>query len=458
MVNTLHPPSEELQPTPEERRAELEKVLNSQVLHGAEILKSFLRFVVSKSLEGQEDEVKEYTIAAEVFGRKKGYDPRIDSLVRVQATRLRTKLEEYYASEGQSDRVQIALPKGHYIPAFAYLNPKPDDTEHRGMAVGAVPTGAGRPAKHANRSLRWSAGVLLPAFLGAVALSLGLLAYHYYAEANELRHATASNTSDSDFLRDISPFWGEFIKSDGPVLVTYSNPLFQGNAVDGMKYWIPLEAPITEFRPPMLSRVVNPPIVTDVYTGVGEVMGVHFLGGLFWRAGRSFRVQRSLLLTWEDLKTQQAIVLGSSAENLLLRRTPQEQEFVFTGDGTQAGPPNFFVLNRHPRPGEQERYVPAGIVPSQSAVTEDYALISMLRGVETNRKLLILAGVTTYGTQACAEYVSKPETLKQLIQHLNVSGSSTQPRLPDYFQVLLHVRINGSVPVQTSYVTHHVLR
>jgi hypothetical protein len=91
-------------------------------------------------------------------------------------------------------------------------------------------------------------------------------------------------------------------------------------------------------------------------------------------------------------------------------------------------------------------------------VSEDYALISMLRGVEANRKMLILAGVTTYGTQACAEYVSKPDTLRQLTQHLNISADSSRPRLPSFYQVLLRVKIDGSVPVQTSYVTHHVLQ
>lgn len=443
------------QPSHEEKRAQLDKVLNSEVLHGAEILKSFLRFVVNKSLEGLEDKVKEYTIATEVFGRKEDYDPRIDSLVRVQAARLRAKLEEYYASEGKSDPVQIALPKGHYIPAFAYVQQasvEPRQFEESPLSNPSPPV-ALFPSQRS-----WSWAALTSVGLALFSLVFAVLAYHYYAETRSLRRSITLNRADPAFVRDIAPFWGEFLNPASPVLVTYSNPVFQGNAVDGMKYWIPLESTITEFRPPTVSRVVNPPIITDVYTGVGEVMGVHFLGDLFWKAGGSFRVQRSLLLTWEDLKAQHTIVLGSSAENLLLRRTSQEQEFVFKGDGAKKGPPRFFIFNRKPRPDEQERYVPAGIVPSQSMVSEDYALISMLRGVEANRKMLILAGVTTYGTQACAEYVSKPDTLRQLTQHLNISADSSRPRLPSFYQVLLRVKIDGSVPVQTSYVTHHVLQ
>src|SRR5262249_31956574 len=127
-VNTLKVSTS---PTDEQKLAQLDRILSSQVFQGAEILKSFLRFVVGKSLEGLDSEIKEYTLATEVFGRG-DYDPRVDSLVRVQAARLRSKLEEYYASEGRNDAVYLHLPKGHYVPEFAYLqfdDPKPKTEE-----------------------------------------------------------------------------------------------------------------------------------------------------------------------------------------------------------------------------------------------------------------------------------------------------------------------------------------
>ena len=170
--------------------------------------------------------------------------------------------------------------------------------------------------------------------------------------------------------------------------------------------------------------------ITDIYTGVGEVKSVYFLGNLLWRVGQPFRVERSLLLTWEDLKAQNIVCLGGPAENLQLRRLPQEQEFVFKFEGIEGGPPKFVILNRKPQPGEQTRYAPVVEGSSQSTVTEDYALVSMLKGLDPNRRLLILAGVTTFGTQACTEYVTRSETLTQLIQQLNVSRDSAKPKLP----------------------------
>src|SRR5262245_27559820 len=119
-VNALKLPTS---PTDEQKLAQLDKILYSQVFQGAEILKSFLRFVVGKSLEGLDDEIKEYTLATEVFGRE-DYDLRIDSLVRVQAARLRSKLEEYYASEGSNDVVSLHLPKGHYVPELPFSSSK----------------------------------------------------------------------------------------------------------------------------------------------------------------------------------------------------------------------------------------------------------------------------------------------------------------------------------------------
>jgi hypothetical protein len=386
-------------PTQEEKRLQLERILNSQAFHGAEILKSFLRFVVGKSLEGLDSEVKEYTIAMEVFARSENYDPRIDSLVRVQATRLRSKLEEYYASQGKNDRVHINLPKGHYIPAFTYLHPD----NHRDKSAAEV-------AKSSHSSLEDSTAPresgffrflrawhrFLPAGLLAICVLLGILAYRYYSEAKQARQYLAANRIDPGFIQDISPFWGEFLNSGSPLLVAYSNAVFQGNLVDGLKYWVPAESAPPSLRPPSISRVVENPMITDVYTGIGEVMGVYFLGNLFWKTGSPFRVERSLLLNWETVKAQNIVFLGGPVENLLLRRLPQEQDFVYRPEGVQSGIPKFVVVNRQPRKNEQKSYAPLIEGSSQSMVTEDYALVSLLRGFEPNRRLLILSGITIW--------------------------------------------------------------
>src|SRR5215510_4227660 len=99
------------------RRA-LQRVLESSGFARNERLSRFLRFVVEKSLEGRGSELKESVIAVEVFGRRPDYDPKLDSIVRTEAGRLRERLAKYYGSEGSGDPIVIDLPKGGYTPVF----------------------------------------------------------------------------------------------------------------------------------------------------------------------------------------------------------------------------------------------------------------------------------------------------------------------------------------------------
>jgi tetratricopeptide (TPR) repeat protein len=78
----------------------------------------FLRCVVEKSLAGQAHEIKEIVIAMEVYGRTSDYDPKSDSIVRVEATRLRQKLRSYYENEGRTATIRFHLPSGGYVPRF----------------------------------------------------------------------------------------------------------------------------------------------------------------------------------------------------------------------------------------------------------------------------------------------------------------------------------------------------
>lgn len=77
-----------------------------------------LRYVTEKTLAGGADQLKEYTVGVEVFDRDASYDPRLDSIVRVEAGRLRSRLDEYYAGNGASSRIRIELPRGGYVAQF----------------------------------------------------------------------------------------------------------------------------------------------------------------------------------------------------------------------------------------------------------------------------------------------------------------------------------------------------
>src|SRR6187401_3183076 len=114
--------------TPDEVRLQLERILGSQALAGSDQLKRLLRVVVERTLSGHPELLKEYNLGLEVFQRPPDYDPKVDPIVRVQARRLRSKLDEYYASEGATDPLQVQIPKGAYVPAFGPRESVPAQT------------------------------------------------------------------------------------------------------------------------------------------------------------------------------------------------------------------------------------------------------------------------------------------------------------------------------------------
>ena len=99
-------------------RAELARVLESPIFAQSERLGRFLRFAVEHAISGSEDGLKEYVIGTEVYDRKPPYHPSQDSIVRTEARRLRTKLKEYYESEGKDNPIFIYFRPGSYIPVF----------------------------------------------------------------------------------------------------------------------------------------------------------------------------------------------------------------------------------------------------------------------------------------------------------------------------------------------------
>jgi adenylate cyclase len=114
------PPSSDTNPSPTEEaiRQQLAKILASPQFVNSPNLQNFLRFIVGKTLAGESADIKGYTVATQVLGRKADFDPNLDPIVRIQAGRLRRALEQYYGVQGKSDAVVIDVAKGSYVPVF----------------------------------------------------------------------------------------------------------------------------------------------------------------------------------------------------------------------------------------------------------------------------------------------------------------------------------------------------
>jgi hypothetical protein len=185
--------------------------------------------------------------------------------------------------------------------------------------------------------------------------------------------------------------------------------------------------------------------VLDHYTGVGEVLAVHQLDNVFGLLNRQLRVKRGALFSLDDAKNNDLIFVGSPSENLTLLDVPGTREFVFrrVDSGPRKG--DLGVFNVHPQSGESTMYF---ATPANQATTEDYAVIGLLPGLDPERSILILAGNSTFGTQAAVEYVCREDSLAELLQRLGVS----KPGDLKPFEALLRIKVAHGVPVKEDLV------
>jgi hypothetical protein len=402
---------------------QIDRMAASSLLQGSDALCRLLQYLAHHTLNFPFDHLKEYTIATELFGRPQDFDPQSDASIRVQIGRLRSKIAEYNSSIGIDDPVVVELPKGKHALSFQRRVPQPVPVPTLEPAA-TVAISAPETRRSSQRSL-----ALFLAILASSLLVCGTLLY--------MVHARASSASVKQVAVDPVPavfhtFWGPFLQGPEEPFVVYANANFVGTADSGMRY----------FDPSHDSRDQ----ISQHYTGVGEVMGVLELQQLFQQfGGARLRVKRSGLFTLDDARDNNLIFVGSPTENLTLNQIPNTREFAFRRQ--PAGPNQWqeVIVDLHPRAGEASLYVPT---PQTRPMEVDYAVVSLTHGLEHRRWTLILAGVSTVGTQAAVDFVCDKASLEQLLRLLNPKGP-TQLRP---FEALLRVKVANDVPLQSQLV------
>ena len=400
----------------EQYSKQVDRLVASRTLHGSESLCRLLRYLAQYAMDHPGTPLKEYQIATEVFGRRADFDPQSDSTIRVQAGRLRAKVAEYYAAEGENDPVLVELPKGSYVLNFRYRTPplKPADAPAIQSEPGFI------------RNTRPLAVMVLGVLLVAALITIFFLVAHRSPSGS-----TAASTADPA-PPEFQQFWKPFLSSPEEPWVVFSNAEFIGRPETGMRYY-------------NKSRDGEVPL-WDHYTGVGEVLAVHELDVVFGTLNRRLRVKRGSLFSLDDAKNNDLVFVGSPSENLTLMEIPSTEDFAFQRltSGPRAG--DLAVANVHPQPGEQPFYLAS---PGNAPMTEDYAVVGFMPGLNPSRSVIILAGTTTFGTQAAVEFVCRQNSVRHLLERLGVpAGGAVKP-----FEALLHVKVARGVPVDTELVT-----
>ena len=195
-------------PSADAVRCQLGRILASPEFCAARRRAKFLEYIVHRTLAGQEESLKEYTIAVEVFDRGPQFDPKADGVVRTQAGLMRRHLERYYASEGRHDPVLIIVPKGHYVPKFCAQQEAPLEPAPSGSTPGSRPI---------FRLLGWAS---LGAGLATVVLTSGTL-----ARGGRNPAPTATDRAvEMDAV--YQPLWGKFLQPGASNVLAFGTPQF----------------------------------------------------------------------------------------------------------------------------------------------------------------------------------------------------------------------------------------
>ncbi len=415
-----------------EKREELRRILQSKYFAASPKKSRFLEFVSEQAFIGNGDKLNEYLIGVEVYDRGPEFDSQKDPIVRVQAHEIRRLLKKYYDEEGKDSLVRIELPPGAYVPLFAKHTDERTDINQL-LAGSAVPRRGGGPRAHLAVTLALAALCIV---LGSILIT-------------KWRTGKAQSVPAATLPEGMEWFWQPFLPpAEGPLIVIPNHPLLRA-AHDGDSaqtlasgHEIP-KSQLPEFRDTIhfreLKRFLFVPSLTD-FTSVGETLGVVRLCQMFFQVGQTCRLQQSRLVNLEEIKANNAVLLGGN-QSWSGRVFLNIEGFHF-----QSG----VILNRNPLPGEQPVYKPE-FDPITNQLRRDYALVLMLPNERSGNRVLLIYGVYTQGSQAAIEYLTNPERMSDLRKAL-MNLSPDHKTVPAYFQALLTTSVENAVPGNTTLV------
>ncbi len=396
-------------------RAQVERILHSKTFETSEAHRRLLQYLAEKTISGEADRLKEYTVGLEAFGKPPSYDPKHDSIVRLQASRLRQKLTAYYQTEAAAGEIVVGLPKG----AFK-LNFEP----------------ASAPLRKARRQIvPLSIALALVAIWAAVA-TVGLVRLR--------REATVGAERWSPELERI---WGPFLESNRPLLVCLGTPLFIRFPSFGFfrdpkaNEWQEIEKSerVTAVRKALGEKEIIP---WYAFTGAGEASAGFLISKLLSTRKRDLLLTRSSLLSWQQIADDNVVFVGPPKFNLQLQATALTRDIVVEPSG---------IRNLKPQLGEPV-FLEDHLVPGKSD-GQTHALISRTPGLSGVGEFLVIAGNASSDTLAAAEWLTQPRRAQELVQRLRTKSGE----IPRYYQVVLRVAFKQGIPVESTYVFHHVL-
>ena len=279
----------------EANRAQLDRILQNKALKLSEVQRRLLSYLAEKSFAGEADDLKEYAIGVDAFGKPASYDPRQESVVRMHVARLRQKLAEYYRTDGLNDAILLDLPKGGFKVTF----------EARPAAV-AAPSAPVRPAW-------WRPELAL-----AAALVLALAgALYFVVRPAQAQHAVVEAAS---WTPELQQLWSPILNSNRPLVVCLATPASGASSA-------------------------------------GTASGAFLLGQFLAPRRQHVLLTRGDLLSMPEIAMDNVVFIGPAAGNRQLEAVPVDQQFALEPQGIRnlkprTGEPAF--LPDHPSHSSQD--------------------------------------------------------------------------------------------------------
>jgi len=364
---------------------QLEKLLATPLFNSSKRYPSFLKYVVTHSLGGQTDQLKERILGVEIFGRSADYDTNTDPIVRVTAAEIRKRIEQYYQDPKHSQEIRLYLPAGSYAPQYSWPG-RPS-----GLSTGATAaliradeatlilppdaqSAVSRPDRAVLTVVKPAVAVLLLLFAGA---SAGI----WFAS----RPAA------------LKQFWEPFVKSSEPVLFCIA---------DQSQY---STIKLRDAADPQREVTLTDSMVTIIIDDVSPLVNV---AGLLRTYGKTYRVQGEATTSLTDLRRGPSVFIGAFDNGWTLRLTsPLRFHFANDKEMTQ------FWIEDRANP-DKRGWMLDRTVQQQTGTYKDYAIVARLVDPNTDQFVVVAAGIGRGGTVAAGEFLVDANRMEDLLKQV----------------------------------------
>lgn len=403
------------------------------------LLSNFLLYVCDRALSGKTDEISEHQIGVHVFGRRPGYNPSEDNIVRSYARQLRQRLDHYFETEGKQEELRLSIPRGKYVPHFELNRPPEPQTSDEEDASEVRPPSP--PSETLTTRALSRTGRPRLRRIAFVAAALALLACAVFAWT--FSHHSAAASADTSH-----PLWAQiFDKSRQTLLVPADDGIVMiqnltHHSVNLAEY---ISRDYVSIKSPYNIDTQN---MADLdqqrYTSMADLDTVLKFSRLAEATAERFKVRYARELHMEDLKDSNAILIGSSFSNPWVELFQKNLNFDFE---YQPRPNESVIVNRHPQQGELPVYQNDATAPSHRT----YAVVALARNLNDTGWVLIIEGLTMAGTQAAADVLFNREAMLSVLDKARAQNGLIQP-----FELLIETRSFGSNAPQATIIASRI--